>query len=93
MILLSIPVSPRQVLHAQGAKVSSPVELACLADQLRPGQWVLAPNVAPEGPILMYVALKTELRPGTTILVTQSSVGAQAVGPAATILDGVKPVL
>ena len=57
MILLSILVSPGHLLCAQGAKVSSPVELARLADQLRPGQWVLAPNVAPEGPILIYVDL------------------------------------
>ena len=38
-----------------------------------------------------YDALKAELRPGTTILVTQSSVGAEPAGAPVTILDGVKP--
>ena len=56
-MLVSLLVSPGHFLCAQGAKVSSPVELARLADQLRPGEWVLAPNVAPEGPILIYVDL------------------------------------
>lgn len=47
--------------YGQGAKVSSPVELARLADQLKPGEWVWAPSVAPEGPILIYVDLSRQL--------------------------------
>ena len=39
-------------LYAQGAKVSSPAELARAADALKPGEWVWAPSVAPTGPVL-----------------------------------------
>jgi hypothetical protein len=46
---------------AQGSKVSSPPELARAADQLKPGQWVWAANVAPAGPILVYVDLSRQL--------------------------------
>ena len=78
-ILVPLLVSPGHLLCAQGAKVSSPVELARLADQLRPGQWVLAPNVAPEGPILIYVDLShqraTVYRNGIRIGVTTISSG------------------
>lgn len=78
-MLLSILVQPAHLLCAQGATVSSPVELAHLADQLRPGQWVLAPSVAPEGPILIYVDLSrqraTVYRNGVRIGVTTISSG------------------
>ncbi|MGH6909987.1 MAG: L,D-transpeptidase family protein, partial [Phenylobacterium sp.] len=46
---------------AQGSKVSSPPEFARAADQLKPGQWVWAGNVAPAGPILVYVDLSRQL--------------------------------
>ena len=46
---------------AQGSKVSSPTELARAADQLKPGEWVWAANVAPAGPILVYVDLSRQL--------------------------------
>lgn len=46
---------------AQGSKASSPPELARAADQLKPGQWVWAANVAPAGPILVYVDLSRQL--------------------------------
>jgi hypothetical protein len=46
---------------AQGSKVSSPPELARAAEQLKPGQWVWAANVAPAGPILVYVDLSRQL--------------------------------
>jgi len=46
--------------NAQGAKVSSPVELARLADQLKPGEWVWAPAVSPSGPVLIYVDLSAQ---------------------------------
>jgi hypothetical protein len=45
---------------AQGAKVSSPVELARIADQLKPGEWVWAPAVSPAGPVLIYVDLSAQ---------------------------------
>lgn len=46
---------------AQGAKVSSPVELARRAQSLKPGQWVWAPAIAPAGPLLVYVDLSRQL--------------------------------
>jgi len=66
-------------LYAQGAKVSSPAELARLADQLKPGEWVWAPEVAPTGPILIYVDLSrqraTVYRNGVRIAVSTISSG------------------
>ncbi|MEI6547369.1 MAG: L,D-transpeptidase family protein, partial [Burkholderiales bacterium] len=46
---------------AQGARASSAVELARQADQLKPGQWVWAPEIAPDGPITVYVDLSRQL--------------------------------
>jgi hypothetical protein len=66
-------------LYAQGAKVSSPAELARLADALQPGEWVWAPSVAPTGPILIYVDLSrqraTVYRNGVRIAVSTISSG------------------
>jgi hypothetical protein len=66
-------------LYAQGAKVSSPAELARLADQLKPGEWVWAPSVAPTGPVLIYVDLSrqraTVYRNGVRIGVSTISSG------------------
>jgi hypothetical protein len=66
-------------LYAQGAKVSSPVELARLADNLKPGEWVWAASVAPSGPILIYVDLSrqraTVYRNGVRIAVSTISSG------------------
>lgn len=64
---------------AQGAKVSSPVELARRAEQLKPGQWVWAPKIAPDGPLLVYVDLSRQLatiyRNGVRIGVSTVSTG------------------
>jgi hypothetical protein len=66
-------------LHAQGAKVSSPAELARIADELKPGEWVWAPSVAPSGPLLIYVDLSrqraTVYRNGVRIGVSTISSG------------------
>src|ERR1700739_3287826 len=66
-------------LYAQGAKVSSPAELARIADALQPGEWVWAPSVAPTGPILIYVDLSrqraTVYRNGVRIGVSTISSG------------------
>jgi hypothetical protein len=66
-------------LHAQGAVASSPPELARMADKLRPGQWVWAPQVAPAGPLLVYVDLSrqraTVYRNGVRIAVSTVSSG------------------
>lgn len=65
--------------YAQGAKVSSPAELARLADALQPGEWVWAPSVAATGPVLIYVDLSrqraTVYRNGVRIAVSTISSG------------------
>lgn len=45
---------------AQGAKASSATEFVRMADRLKPGEWVWAPNIAPSGPILVYVDLSRQ---------------------------------
>lgn len=64
---------------AQGAVASSPVELARMAEQLKPGEWVWAPTVAPAGPLLIYVDLSrqraTVYRNGIRIAVSTISSG------------------
>src|SRR6204780_192237 len=66
-------------LYPQGAKVSSPAELARVADALQPGEWVWAPTGAPTGPILIYVDLSrqraTVYRNGVRIAVSTISSG------------------
>ena len=77
MILLSGAAS--MPLHAQGAVASSPPELARMAERLKPGQWVWAPQVAPAGPLLVYVDLSrqraTVYRNGVRIAVSTISSG------------------
>ena len=46
---------------AQGAHASSAVEFARKADGLKPGEWVWAPQIAPQGPITVYVELSRQL--------------------------------
>ena len=46
---------------AQGAKVTSAVELAHAAEALKPGEWVWAPQIAPSGPVTVYVDLSRQL--------------------------------
>ena len=46
---------------AQGAKVTSAVELAHAAEALKPGEWVWAPQIAPNGPVTVYVDLSRQL--------------------------------
>lgn len=71
-----VVVSP---LRAQGATVSSPPELARAADHLKPGQWVWAPGIAPQGPLLIYVDLSRQLatvyRNGVRIAISTISSG------------------
>ncbi len=66
-------------LLGQGATVSSPAELARLADSLKPGEWVWDAAVAPAGPILIYVDLSrqraTVYRNGIRIAVSTISSG------------------
>lgn len=64
---------------AQGSTVTSPVELARQAAALKPGQWVWAPEIAPNGPVLVYVDLSSQTadvyRNGVRIAVTTVSTG------------------
>src|SRR5206468_8044140 len=46
---------------AQGAPKSAQLQLAKQADRLKPGQWVWAPQIAPKGPILVYVDLGRQI--------------------------------
>lgn len=67
------------VVHAQGEHASSPAEFAHMADRLAPGRWVWAPQVAPAGPLLIYVDLSRQLatvyRNGVRIAVATISSG------------------
>lgn len=64
---------------AQGAKATSPPEFARRIEQLKPGEWVWAPDVAPEGPVLVYVDLSKQValvyRNGVRIAATTVSSG------------------
>lgn len=76
LLTAGIPCAPAL---AQGATVSSAVELAREADRLKPGEWVWAPAVAPAGPLLVYVDLSTQratvYRNGVRIAVSTVSSG------------------
>lgn len=65
--------------EAQGARVSSAVELAQQADKLKPGDWIWAPEISPAGPLLVYVDLSAQLatiyRNGVRIAVSTVSSG------------------
>jgi len=66
-------------LAAQGAKASSPVELARQAEALKPGEWVWAGEIAPSGPVLVNIDLSRQVasvyRNGVLIGVTTISSG------------------
>lgn len=77
--LLVAAVSTGSVVLAQGALQSSPISFISQADQLKPGQWVWAPQLAPSGPVLVYVDLTrqtaTVYRNGTRMAVSTISSG------------------
>ena len=58
-VLLAILAAPQ--LGAQGAPTSAQLQLAKQAEKLKPGQWVWKPEIAPKGPILVYVDLSRQL--------------------------------
>jgi hypothetical protein len=64
---------------AQGAKESAQLRLAKQAEKLKPGEWVWAPQIAPKGPVLVYVDLgrqrATVYRNGVRIAVSTISSG------------------
>lgn len=64
---------------AQGSQTSAQLQLAKQAEKLKPGQWVWAPQIAPKGPVLVYVDLgrqrATVYRNGVRIGVSTISSG------------------
>jgi len=56
-----IALAPLSQALAQGAAQSSPAELIDQPDKLKPGQWVWAPELAPAGPLLVYVDLTRQV--------------------------------
>ena len=76
LALAQLLVAP---LHAQGAKTSAELRLAKQAEQLKPGEWVWAPEIAKSGPVLVYVDLgrqrATVYRNGVRIGVSTISSG------------------
>jgi hypothetical protein len=66
-------------LLAQGAPQSEPLDLAAQEDKLKPGEWVWAPQLAPDGPVLVYVDLNRQIatvyRNGVRIAVSTVSSG------------------
>lgn len=64
---------------AQGSPTSAPAALLSQPGQLKPGQWVWAPELAPHGPLLVYVDLSRQLatvyRNGVRMAVTTVSSG------------------
>jgi hypothetical protein len=77
--LVSAALLAPSAASGQGATASSPVDLARQAADLKPGQWVWAPQIAPEGPVLVYVDLSTQTadvyRNGVRIAATTVSTG------------------
>jgi hypothetical protein len=61
LLAASVAALPSSPALAQGAPKSAALELAKEADRLRPGQWVWKPEIAPKGPILVYVDLGRQL--------------------------------
>lgn len=74
--LIAISSAP---VNAQGAKVSSSLELAEAVNGLKPGDWVWAPEIAPTGPVTVLVDLTAQLafiyRNGVNIGVSTVSTG------------------
>ena len=60
LFLATLTMSPTAT-HAQGSKVSSPIERALDTGTLKPGEWVMAPQIAPSGPLMIYVDLSRQI--------------------------------
>jgi hypothetical protein len=75
-LLAVVPAAPAL---AQGAPKSAALELAKQAEKLKPGEWVWKPEIAPDGPVLVYVDLgrqrATVYRNGVRIGVSTVSSG------------------
>lgn len=79
LLALGLAAAPVCSAYAQGAPVSSPIDFARRASDLKPGQWVWASEVSPKGPVLVYADLSRQLatvyRNGVRIAVTTISSG------------------
>lgn len=79
VLAVAVTLFATSPLLAQGSKVSSPAELAAAVDGLEPGDWVWAPQIAPEGPVTVLVDLTAQLafiyRNGVNIGVSTVSTG------------------
>lgn len=78
-LALAIAAAPLSDALAQGATQSAPLALLETPDKLKPGQWVWAPQLAPHGPVLVYVDLTRQIatvyRNGVRMAVTTISSG------------------
>lgn len=76
VLAAALPVS---AAFAQGSPTSAPVALLDQPTSLKPGQWVWAPELAPAGPLLVYVDLTRQIatvyRNGVRMAVTTISSG------------------
>ena len=72
-----VTIAPQAL--AQGSAQSAPVELLNQPGNLKPGQWVWAPELAPAGPLLVYVDIGRQVasvyRNGIRFAVTTVSSG------------------
>lgn len=79
ILLATLGLGAAAPAGAQGQAASAPVEFARQAELLRPGQWVWAEEIAPSGPVLVYVDVArqraTVYRNGVRIAVTSVSTG------------------
>lgn len=75
-VLAGLVSAPPPAL-AQGKEESAQLALARQADKLKPGEWVLKPQIASEGPVLVYVDLSRQL---ATIYRNGVRIGASVIG-------------
>ena len=79
LLAAGLLVTASAPLMAQGSPKSAALELAKKADALKPGEWLLYPQIAPDGPTLVYVDLArqraTVYRNGVRIGVSTISSG------------------
>lgn len=78
LALLAAIAAPTVVI-AQGDRASSDISFLASPTELQPGEWVLAPEIAPDGPVLVLVDLTAQLafvyRNGVNIGVSTVSSG------------------
>ena len=82
--VLAACVGPVRQIYAQGLKVASSDQLEHLTQRLRPGQAVLAPNIEPDGSVVIHIDLTRQVltvyRNGVVIGVSTISSGRRGYG-------------